>query len=49
MGYCNPCEAKVPDPELLNHLRIYHPADMPELWPDGQPILWENDWNDIHD
>lgn len=37
MGRCYPCDENVPDPELLNHLRVYHPDDVPELWPDGEP------------
>ncbi len=45
MGTCNLCpdgDNDVPDPELLDHLRVMHPdasGDGPKLWPDGGLVI----------
>lgn len=42
VGRCELCRETVPDPELLDHLRVLHPAeygDGPARWPDGGVVI----------
>lgn len=41
-GWCALCEEPVPTYELLDHLRVLHPAAYgagPALWPDGGVVV----------
>lgn len=42
MGYCHPCAEPLADTELLDHIRLLHPDDQPEHWPDGSPVIHED-------
>lgn len=42
MAWCELCKTKVPDPEILDHVRLLHPdeyGDGPETWPDGSLVI----------
>ncbi|SNR44383.1 hypothetical protein SAMN06265360_10645 [Haloechinothrix alba] len=41
MGDCVTCNDHIPDPDLLDHLRVMHPDEYaePERWPDGMPVV----------
>ena len=40
MGRCELCRESVPDPELIDHLRVVHAEDVePVRWPDGSPVV----------
>lgn len=44
-GRCNVCEEDVASVELLDHLRVMHPADYgngPLRWPDGGFVVVDN-------
>lgn len=41
-GRCLVCTEAVPSEELLDHLRVMHPAeygDGPQRWPDGAVVI----------
>jgi hypothetical protein len=41
-GHCHLCHESMPDADLLEHLRIMHPAaygNGPETWPDVGPVI----------
>lgn len=44
VGYCYPCAERIDDGELLDHVRLIHPDDQPERWPDGDLVIHDEDW-----
>lgn len=41
---CPPGDNRVPDDEMVDHLRVVHPevyGDGPERWPDGSVVVYD--------
>lgn len=49
-GTCQLCAEKVSLTELMEHLRLFHPdeyGDGPEVWPDGEVVIYDETLNPI--
>jgi hypothetical protein len=40
-GRCFLCPADIPNPWLLEHLRVVHGEGRPDRWVDGAPVVYD--------